>query len=168
MVEEGQVRLIGVRRRGDVRLGRRAATSAVRLHWSGPRDTEDHLGVKVTLLVHAFSNDTADVGSLVVLGVIDDLELELVGGLGSLWTEGRKELVRIIAAVGLVEIVVDGDGVLVGSLDLVVYGTVESPETFNGGEADIANRRNLSCMVIAFARLRAILMLASVLPPELR
>ena len=164
VVEESEVRLVGVGGSAETGLEGRRATSVVGLHGGRVADTEDELGIEVTLNINAIFPDLGEVRTLVVGAVVDDLELEIVGGFSSLGAELLQELGGVIATAGLVEVVVDADAVLVGGLSLVVDGAVQGTEAVEGGEADIAEARVGD---VALGAMLAVLELALVLPPGL-
>lgn len=164
VVEEGQVGLVGIGGSAKTGLEWRHATSVVGLHWGRVADTEDKLGIKVALHIDTSFLHLCDVVALVVGATVDDFELEVVGSLSSFRTELLQELVGIVTTAGLVQVVVDADAVLVGGLGLVVDSSVESAETIEGGEADVAEARVGD---VALAMVVAVLVFARVLPPSL-
>ena len=101
VVEEGQVGLVGVGGGAETGLEWGHATSVESLHLGRPADTEHKLCVEVALNVLLLFLHLGDVGALVVGSVVDDLELELVGCLCGLRTEGLEELGSVVSAAGL-------------------------------------------------------------------
>jgi len=75
--------------------------------------------------------------TLVVVCVVNNFDREGVCGVFGLWTVGAKELVGVVAAVGLVQVVVNCNAILVASLSGVVNGAIDGSKTVDCNEAGI-------------------------------
>lgn len=86
---------------------------------------------------------------MVVVGIGDDLDGKGVGLGSGFWTVHAEKFVGVIAAIGLVQVVVDGNTVVLASLRSVIDCAVNSSQTVDGDEASVACSSNCSSMVTA-------------------